>query len=363
MNRKDLVFDQQEYVVYKFGKHHNRQPFSGPHYNIDEHPMEFHAKEITNMRRFGSSSLECELGVTKQSDNKTNTVKSNNHYLDNVKKYLEKSSHLMCFKKEHTKPINSIVSDLQRRILEKADSKFEYHEKLILSSNFIPQKYPTGTPVRKCFGKHGWFDGKVVEFWSNRESRCYKIKYKDGNSCDVDESDMEDLILEYEKAHQRDMSNASENGNDEASERASSSATRVISSTGRNNSSNQSNQNLTSIDNSSIDASNQSNQNLTSSDDSSDGENDIVLAELGGQKSLINDMKLTSDVRLRKDARCSNSIGARNDNHGKRQLVNNKSNREKETSNFLIFSSATSRPKITMFKCQIRPPPHFFERK
>ena len=324
VNRKDLVFDQQEYVVCKFGKHHNKQPFNGPHYNIDDYPTEFHA----DVTQTGSSSLDFELGVTKQSASKTNSAKSNNHYLDDVKKYLEKSPHLMCFKTEHTKPINSILSEFQRRILKKLDSNFDHHEKLILSSKFKPQKYPTGTPVRKWFAKKGWFDGKVVEFWSNRNGRCYKIKCEDSNNDDVCESDMDELMLEYEKAHQRDYSTSSDDGNDDASECASSSATPVRSNTGQ------------------INASNQSNQNPTSSDDSSDSSDaDVVLAELGEQKSQINDkaMKLTANVRLGNEANCAISIGARSGNHGKRQLVDDKPNGEKGNTNNSSNTSETSK--------------------
>ena len=146
VRRKDLVFDQQTYVVYKFRKHNNKQPFTNPNYNMNGKPMEFNAEEIKSQRRMGSSSLECELAESKHSTTNVG-VKCNDQYLSDVEKYLKKSPHLMCFKTEHTKPINSIVSELQRMILKKLDSNFDHHENLIRSSEFKQQKYPNGTPV------------------------------------------------------------------------------------------------------------------------------------------------------------------------------------------------------------------------
>ena len=232
VNRKDLVFDREIYVVYKFRQHQCKQPFSSPHYNIEGFPQEFSAEEIKTVNRAVSSSLDCELRKTKQSTTNADNGKCKNHYLKDVEKYLEKSHHLMGFKTKHTKPINSIVSVLQRIILKKLDPDFDHHENIILSSEFKPQKYPTGTPVRKRFGKQGWFDGKVVEFWSDSNCRCYKILYEDGDKSDVDESDMEELVSEYDKAHHRDCTSSSDDGDDgddDMSKGSSSDATPVCS--------------------------------------------------------------------------------------------------------------------------------------
>ena len=99
---------------------------------MNEKPMEFHAEEIKSQHRTDSSSLEFELTGTKHhSATNACNVKFNDQYLSDVEKYLKKSPHLMCFKTKHTKPINSIVSELQRMILKKMDSNFDHHENLL----------------------------------------------------------------------------------------------------------------------------------------------------------------------------------------------------------------------------------------
>ena len=243
---------------------------------------------------------------TKQSATNSDNAKCKNHYLKDVEKHLEKFPHLMGFKTEHTKPINSIVSELQRKILKNLDSNFNHHENLILCSGFKPQKYPTSIPVRKRFGKKGWFDGKVIKFWSNSNCRCYKILYKYGDKSNIDELDMEELVSKYDRAHHRDCTTSSDDGNDEASKGSSSDGAPVCSNTSLNN------------------ETNQSNQNQTSSDESSNDEENKTLEELAGCQPEIGEkaMKMTANVRLTSETNCTLSIGSRSDNRVKTILQN-----------------------------------------
>ena len=130
--------------------------------------------------------------------------------------------------------------------------------------------------------------------------------YKYGDKSNIDELDMEELVSKYDRAHHRDCTTSSDDGNDEASKGSSSDGAPVCSNTSLNN------------------ETNQSNQNQTSSDESSNDKENKTLEELAGCQPEIGEkaMKMTANVRLTSETNCTLSIGSRSDNRVKTILQN-----------------------------------------
>ena len=132
--------------------------------------------------------------------NLSTTDKANEHHLVDVEKFVNNSV-LVGFPMEHKQPVDDFISDIQRIVLKNFDINFEHHENRLRNSDFKPQQCPVGSSVRKCFGRHGWWDGKVIDFWCDGDVAQHTTKCEDGDREDVDESQMADLVLKHANEH------------------------------------------------------------------------------------------------------------------------------------------------------------------